>query len=142
DICEFVGGVSHQDVLDRMREADIALVPSHHDYPEGLPMTICESLIVHTPIVVSDHPMFQGKIVDRKSGLVVREKSPKQIAEAVKRYMNDRLLYESVSSQSPAAWSALQLPLHWHALLERWLSGSAEDIEYLKSYSLASGQYV
>ena len=43
-----------------MSAHDIVIVPSRHDYPEGLPMTIYEALAMRTPLVVSDHPMIKA----------------------------------------------------------------------------------
>ncbi len=139
--CDFKGLVSHDEVIGEMHRADIALVPSHHAYPEAFPMTICESLIVRTPVVVSDHPMFRGKIIDGKSGLVARERCPEAIAQSILAYMNDAGLYESISKESAAAWESLQVPLRWGELIERWIRGDEADVEFLRSHSLATVQH-
>ena len=52
----------HSEVLDSMRSAHLVLVPSWHEYSEASPFTIYESLITRTPLVCSDHPMFNGRV--------------------------------------------------------------------------------
>ena len=59
----FAGLVPNEDVPAAMRRADAVVIPSRHDYPEGLPLTIYEALAARTPIIASDHPMFRGALV-------------------------------------------------------------------------------
>ena len=40
DCVEFLGLVPNKTIIPLMRETDIVLVPSRHDYPEGFPFTI------------------------------------------------------------------------------------------------------
>ena len=53
----FSGLLGHDAVLAHMRDAAVVVVPSHHDYAEGFPMTIYETLCSRTPLVASDHPV-------------------------------------------------------------------------------------
>jgi len=138
DVCVFRGRVSHETVLTQMRESDIVLVPSQHSYSEGLPFTIREALMVYTPLITADHPMFAGVIVDHVNGLVVPEKSPQSIADAVIAYMMEAGLYEEVSARSDATLADIQMPLAWGDLIEKWLDGSPSAISSLLSHSLAN----
>ncbi len=138
DICNFQGRISHDTVLTQMREADIVLVPSHHSYSEGLPFTIREAMMVYTPLIVTDHPMFAGVIVDRMNGLVVPEKSPSAIADAVSAYMMETGLYETVSGSSEQTLASIQIPLIWGDLIEKWLDGSPAAIDSLLAHSIAN----
>jgi glycosyltransferase involved in cell wall biosynthesis len=61
DVVEFRGRTSNEEALEAMRLHDVVLVPSRHSYPEGLPMTIYEAFCSRTPLVVSDHPMLDGR---------------------------------------------------------------------------------
>lgn len=58
DSVEFLGIVPTQTLEPLMREADLVLVTSRHEYPEGFPLTIQHALHTRTPIVASDRPMF------------------------------------------------------------------------------------
>lgn len=138
EVCHFAGQATHSEVMRKMREASIVLVPSHHSYMEGLPFTIREALTVRTPLIVSNHPMFSGVMTDRLNGLVVPEKSPQLIAEAVTAYMMEPGLYEAVSHESALTAARNELPLQWGDLVEKWLDGSPEAMRYLFSHSLAN----
>jgi glycosyltransferase involved in cell wall biosynthesis len=121
-----------------MREHDAVLVPSRHAYPEGLPMTIYEALCARTPLLVSDHPMFAGKVVHETSALVFRASDPLSLAQQATRLSRDAELYKRLSCESAAAWQALQCPVTWGELLTRWLRNTENDHRWFVEHSLAS----
>jgi glycosyltransferase involved in cell wall biosynthesis len=49
-----LGIIPAERVLTGMRESDAVLVPSRHDYPEGLPNTIFEAFASRSPLIASD----------------------------------------------------------------------------------------
>lgn len=141
DRVRFLGRVGHAQVLELMREHDAVLVPSRHEYPEGLPMTIYEAYCARTPIVASDHPMFRGKVVDGDAGLIFPAGRADALAGRVEALASDPALYARLSANSRAAWERLQCPVRPHELFARWLGDSAEDRRWLAEQSLASGRY-
>lgn len=62
DRVQFLGLLENNRVVHLMREADLVVIPSRHAYAEGVPMTIYEALCSRTPIIASDHPMFQNNL--------------------------------------------------------------------------------
>lgn len=134
DLASFLGRKPHPEVLAMMRNHDAVIVPSHHAYPEGLPMTIYEALCVRTPLVVSDHPMFALRIRDGSEALVHKERDPKSIAAALSRLATDSLLYEQLSQQAATSIKGYLCPLKWDKLVEAFISEDAE--ETLKSLTL------
>jgi glycosyltransferase involved in cell wall biosynthesis len=44
-----LGVIAAEPVLDEMRNSDAVVVPSRHDYSEGLPNTIFEALASRSP---------------------------------------------------------------------------------------------
>ena len=124
-------------VLETMRTHDAVLVPSRHEYPEGLPITIYEALCTWTPVVASDHPMFRQRLVPDRNALVFEASKPASLAAAVARLMTDPALYRSLSKVGGEAAENYLCPLKWHDLIDTWLRGGAEDDEYLSSFSLA-----
>jgi glycosyltransferase involved in cell wall biosynthesis len=48
DAVHFLGSIPNAEVVARMRAAAVVAVPSHHAYPEGLPLTIYEALSART----------------------------------------------------------------------------------------------
>lgn len=133
-----VGRVSHERIIDEMVKCDALLIPSRHEYPEGLPLTIYEGLCTHTPLILSDHPMFLNKIVHEENGLLFKASQPLDLADKIEKLFNHPALYEALSNNSQAAWLKLQIPLKWDQLLEKWLSHSTDDLEWLLQHNLES----
>ncbi|WP_257177986.1 MULTISPECIES: glycosyltransferase [Bradyrhizobium] len=141
DDIHFLGLVSNHQVLDQMRQAAIVVVPSQHEYPEGLPLTIYEAFCARTPIVASDHPMFVSRLSHRKNAMIFRAGHFKELADRVEELLDDNELYSSISNEAQTAWEALQLPVKWGGLLHRWLSDTEEDRLWLRSHLLDSPLY-
>lgn len=138
---EFLGLVAHQQVIHLMRDASIVVVPSWHEYPEGLPFTIYEALCSRTPLVVSDHPMFQGNLQHRLNAMVFPAGDSNSLAKTIAQLSNEANLYTQISEASEQAWEHLQIPVKWAELIERWLYSSPNNITWLQSHTLASGLY-
>ncbi len=140
DRATFLGKIDHDDVLVAMREHDAVIVPSRHEYPEGLPMTIYEALCTRTPVLVSDHPMFMLRLVDDENSVVFPASAPQSLAAAVLRLRGSPALYERLSQNSANADKDYLCPLKWHALLDLWLEGGAANEATLAGFSLASSR--
>lgn len=141
DCVNFLGVVPNRQIIELMRQADLVLVPSRHEYSEGLPMTIYEGLCSRTPIIASDHPMFQSRLVDGVSAVIFTAGNPDDFADKIKQALTDLSLYQQLSFNSALAWQQLQIPVKETELLERWLFNSAENHTWLSQYSLASSCY-
>lgn len=135
DAVRFLGSIPNAEVVARMRAAAVVTVPSHHSYPEGLPLTIYEALSARTPLVVSDHPMFAGNLVDGQSALVYKAGDAAAMAARIGRLLGDPALYAALSAAAPAAWEALQIEAKWGAVIAHWLRG---DADWLAAHSLAA----
>ena len=133
------GLLPHDRVLAEMRAHEVVLVPSHHDYPEGLPMTLYEALCVRTPLVVSDHPMFALRIHDGQQALVHPQRDPEAMADRIERLASDPQVYEAFSRQAETAIRDYLCPLKWDRLLEEFLDPVTR--KDLRRYSLARHSY-
>jgi glycosyltransferase involved in cell wall biosynthesis len=127
----FLGRVPHRQALELMRQADIVLVPSWHEYPEGFPLTIYESFCTRTPLVASDHPMFNGKVIHGKTGIIFKAKDSKDLAKKIKELVSNPTLYNEISQNTAAGWKNLQITTKWDEFLSRWLRNSQEDQDWL-----------
>lgn len=116
-----LGLVNNSSVLKHMNEADAVVVPSHHAYPEGLPMTIMESLMTHTPVIASDHPMFVGRVGGRAAVQFFKEKNAKSLAEAILTLCKNSENYKEACVNAPLEWHDLCLDLKWADLVRRWI---------------------
>jgi glycosyltransferase involved in cell wall biosynthesis len=63
---EFLGWLGETEVTDRMRDAEVVLVPSQ--WYEGLPLVILRSLAVGTPLLVSDLENFAEDVIGDGTG--------------------------------------------------------------------------
>lgn len=133
---DFLGAVPNETVLQLMRKATIVTIPSRHEYPEGMPLTIYEALCARTPIVASDHPMFRGHLRDRETAMVFPAGHPQKLASKVEELISCPALYYALSAASVATWEGLQLPVKWGNLLHRWVRSSQSDQEWLSQHSL------
>ncbi|RYF35118.1 MAG: glycosyltransferase [Comamonadaceae bacterium] len=122
---KFLGRVANDTVVQRMAEADAVVVPSRHDYSEGLPLTIYEAFCSRTPLVISDHPMFVPNVVHGRDGLMFRGGDAADLAAQLQRLFGDRALYATLSANSAAAWRHLQLAQTWAGAIDDWLDGDA-----------------
>lgn len=141
DQVNFAGVIANEDVPQTMRNADAVVIPSRHEYPEGLPLTIYEALAARTPIIASDHPMFRGALAHEQTALVFRAGDVAALAGAIRRLSADPDLYARMSINSEKAWQALQLPVTWGDLIGHWLTDDEAARQWLASHCLNSGLY-
>jgi glycosyltransferase involved in cell wall biosynthesis len=137
DRVEFTGRVTHDRVLALMNEGDVVVVPSHHAYPEGMPFTIYEGLASRTPVVISDHPMFAGRVVHRRSGMIFPAGNPAALLDAALELAGDVELYERLSRGADDVCARFFGPLLWDQVITRWLAGTPGDDAWLRQFALA-----
>lgn len=118
----FLGKRPHEEVLFAMRSHDAVVVPSRHEYPEGLPMTLYEALCSRTPLVVSDHPMFALRIRDGENALVFRAADPAALAARIEQLAQSPALYRALSERAEQAADGYLCPLKWDRLISGWLA--------------------
>ncbi len=138
---EFLGLVPNQAIVQLMREADLVIIPSRPDYPEGFPMTIYEALCSRTPIIASDHPMFQNKLKDGINSVIFPAANTVALADCIEKLISNPELYERLSLASYEAWTQLQIPVKWADMINRWLDNSPENRQWLFEHRLSSGRY-
>lgn len=138
DSVEFLGLISNDSVFDLMKSSAMVVVPSRHDYPEGLPLTIYEALCARTPIVASDHAMFRGHLVDRETAMVFPARDADTLADCVVALLDDPSLHTKLSRNSAAVWDRIQNPVKWGDTLFHWLSDGADDRAWLQAHRYRS----
>lgn len=141
DSVEFLGLVPSQTVEHLMRESDLVLVTSRHEYLEGFPLTIEHALRNRTPIVASDHPMFKTYLKHGVNSMIFEAGNSLALAECIEKLISDSALYHNLSVASHSTWYELRLPVKWAELIDRWLEDSPESKEWLFEKRLASEYY-
>jgi glycosyltransferase involved in cell wall biosynthesis len=141
DSVEFLGLLPNQTIEPLMREADLVLVTTRHEYPEGFPLTIQEALRMRTPIVASDHPMFTTHLKHGVNAMIFEAGNSLALAQCIEKLVSDSRLYHNISVASHSTWNQLRLPVKWAELIDRWLEDTPESKQWLYEQRLGSGAY-
>jgi glycosyltransferase involved in cell wall biosynthesis len=136
EVATFVGMISNQDVRRQMREHDAVVVPSRHTYAEGLPNTIYEGLASRSPLVISDHPAFHGRIRPETECLIFPAAHPKALAEALARIAKNPTLYRTLSENSAQAVEGLYIGMEWERLIEAFIEDPENRTGWVQVNSL------
>jgi glycosyltransferase involved in cell wall biosynthesis len=137
----FAGKCSHGQVLEAMHAHDVVLVPSHHEYPEGMPNVIYEGLCSRTPLVVSDHPMFGTRVRDGEDCLVFAAGNVEALTGSIERMLDDPALYGALSAHAEEACGNYLIGAPWGELIEHWLGATPEDDAWLADHALDSARF-
>ena len=135
DAVTYLGLVENDRVVELFREADIVVVPSKPEFPEGFPLTLFEAIATRTPIVASDHPMFRPIMQDGVTAAVFRAGDAAGLAAQVRRVIGDPALYGTLSRNADVSWAALQGPADWRTMLFDWVT-QGDDAPYLEAHAL------
>lgn len=127
DLVTFRGLVPNQEVFAMFRGADVVVVPSRAEYPEGFPLTMFEAIGSRTPIVCSDHPMFLPVMKDGVHAAMFRAARTAAFADAIRRVLTDADLYSRLSNNAQLSWAALKGPADWRTMLREWILNEAES---------------
>jgi glycosyltransferase involved in cell wall biosynthesis len=138
DAADFVGMISNADVRRRMREHDVVVVPSRHGYAEGLPNTIYEALASRSPLVISDHPAFQGRVMPETECLVYGAAKPAALAKALARLAAEPALYRGLSENSVQALDRLYVGMEWERLIEAFIEDPENRTGWVQVNSLTA----
>ena len=138
DRISFKGLIANDQILREMRAHDLVIVPSRQNYAEGLPNTLRESLAVKTPLVISDHPAFKGRIEKDKECLMFRAGDATSLANAIQRLTATPSLYRHLSQNSQAALERLPFGIFWDQLWELFLRNPEPHASWIQENSLES----
>ena len=137
----FRGRVANTHIIEAMRTADVVLVPSRHEYPEGFPLTIYEALCSRTPLVVSNHPMLIQKLAADRSAVVFTAGNVGDLAAAIERLLASPKLYNALSLAALATWQSLQVPMTWGELVTAWADGTTSGRAWVQEHAWSDRDY-
>lgn len=141
DCIEFLGLTPNNQIEWLMHQADVVLVPTQHQYPEGFPLSIHHALRSRTPIVASDHPMFLGYLRSEETAMIFRAGDAIDCASKIHCLLSKPSLYNHISKSSHETWQQLRLEVKWGDLLHRWVVDSRVEHNWFTEHSLATGRY-
>ena len=94
--CRYRGRLQPDDVIDRISEYDILLLPSYHE-GEGHPAVILQSFAAGVPVITTDWRSIPEIVEDGRTGILVPVKSPGEIGKAIERLAEDRESYDAIA---------------------------------------------
>jgi glycosyltransferase involved in cell wall biosynthesis len=101
----FLGNISQFDVAEYLSAADVAVVPSVRDTAgnvDGLPNVVMEALASGTPLVTTTAGGIGAVVTDNATALVVPERDPAALGDAIQRLLDDAALRQSVGAAARA----------------------------------------
>ena len=123
------GLTSNHLVMEAMRAADLVIVPSRHDYPEGLPCVIYESFETRTPLICSDHPSFVPRLQEGLGCKIFLAGNAHSLALAIKKLINDPNAYAEISKSTTEAWEKIQCPVTFCEMILQWMEWTNSGAE-------------
>lgn len=104
DRIRLIGQKTGQDIVDIFEKADIFILPTHKEGPEGFPMVILEAMAYGIPIIannVGNIAEMIGANTDNSAGLILTNIDPVnagEIAELIDRLVNNVVLRKTFST--------------------------------------------
>jgi glycosyltransferase involved in cell wall biosynthesis len=120
DTVMLVGNKSQDEIAALAAAADVIAVPSVHDEAgnvDGLPNFALESLASGTPVVASRVGGLPQAIDDGRTGLLVSERDPGELASALRALL---LAPSHAASLGSAARAAVERNFGWNRVAERF----------------------
>jgi glycosyltransferase involved in cell wall biosynthesis len=116
DRIHFTGGLSHDQVLALVASAEVFVMPSVRDAKgniDGLPIVVLEAMAAGKPVVASDLAGMPLAVGDGVSGLLVPEKDPGALGQAVIDLLADP---ERAAAMGEKARARVRDDLNWAAV--------------------------
>lgn len=98
----FHGQKENDVIFHELYAHDMLLVPSVQAKDgdrEGIPQTTVEGMATGIPVVASEHAGLPELVLHEETGLIVEERNPRMLADAIQRFLNDADLVEQASKK-------------------------------------------
>ncbi len=101
---KMIGSYNEDDLWDLFQNADLFIHASGigpGGTRDGLPNVIIEAMMACVPVISTYISSIPEAIENEKDGLLIPEKNPEALYEAIIRLISDHHLYETISRNSP-----------------------------------------
>ena len=85
DYISFINGLSHEDVIKKLSDYDLFLLPS---LEEGISNSVLESMAQGVPVISTDCGGMSEVINDNKNGFLIPGRDPILMAKKINYYLN------------------------------------------------------
>ena len=93
----FYGHIKDEVKYVLLRKAHLLLVPSVR---EGWGLVVTEANAMGTPVIAYDSPGLRDSVVDQKTGILVKDKSPQNLADAALNLLKNPGLLKTLSDNA------------------------------------------
>ena len=87
EMIQIDGVLPHNEMAEYINSCDIICVPSLH---ESFGVVAIEAMACGKPVIASDAPGLRDVIINEKTGLIVPRGKPKELAESIKIFLNNK----------------------------------------------------
>jgi colanic acid/amylovoran biosynthesis glycosyltransferase len=97
------GALPHEQVRDLFRRASVFCLPcvvASTGDRDGLPTSVLEAMALGVPVVTTDVNGLTETVIDGETGLVVPERDPPALADALQRVLGDPALAARLAAQA------------------------------------------
>lgn len=92
-----LGWIDGRDKINILKNADIFILPS---WNEGLPNSMIEAMSSGLACIVSDVGAIPSFIKHEENGLLIKPKSPDELASSIMKLIDDKILLKKISRNS------------------------------------------
>lgn len=134
---------SIEQLASQVRTADVAIIPGDlpgQDVGAELPILLQVAMAVCTPIVACDRADFSDHLSHGVNAMIFPAGNVKAMVHRIERLMSQPQLYAQLSAAGMAQ-PPMSVPAAWKELIERWLSASPTDRQWLRNYAFSSRQH-
>ena len=117
DRVTFHGFVNPNRKYEILAGCDVFALTSHH---EGFPLTLLEAMYLGLPLIATESGGHMDYFVDREHGILLRTRNVQELAQAIRRLMNDAAARQRMSARN-------------RETVQRYLMHNLKD-EYLAHY--------
>lgn len=110
----FLGPLLHEQLTERLRQADVLVQPSVFDEPFGIP--IVEAMASGLPVVASRVGGISELVAHGQTGLLVERNNPSALAEALLRLLDNPVL---ASAMGQAGRERVEQKFSWERIVDR-----------------------
>lgn len=118
----FAGSVPNTQLPSFYKAADVFVLPSivaRSGDTEGLGVVLLEAIASETPVVASNVGGIPDIVIDRKTGLLVRQKSPEELSLAIISLLKNKKLQKKLSA---AARNHVRKNYSWQKIASEFYS--------------------
>jgi len=117
---EFTGWIDSDTMFDHLLNCDIATVPTHHEFIEGMPITLTEALASRSPVVISDVQVFRESFKDEEGVCFFPAADARKMADTILAIAKDEQRHRKLSETTIQAFQRVSCDTSFADIVLSW----------------------